>query len=98
MQFSASKCEVNRPTTSDEGQRHDALELDCSVVRNRSVVGCRLDRDGNLTINFDAGLRVVIESDQQYESWQLTGDNGERVVCMPGGSLGIWGPISGPPQ
>jgi hypothetical protein len=44
---------------------------------------------GRLTIEFANATRIQVEPDQEYESWQISGEDGLLVVCTPGGDLSV---------
>lgn len=47
---------------------------------------------GYLSLAFDNDLRLRVEPDQHYESWQISSANNLLIVCMPGGDLSVWYP------
>ena len=51
-----------------------------------------VEADGGLTIRFATGASILVPPDDQYEAWQVRGDNGLLVVCTPGGGLAEWSP------
>lgn len=51
-----------------------------------------VDNDGNMKTELDSGCTIEFHPDEDYESWSVTGPNGYRVVCMPGGKLAVWTP------
>jgi hypothetical protein len=46
--------------------------------------------DGTLAVVFDAGVRLTVRPDQQYEAWEANGA-GWVLVALPGGELAEWG-------
>lgn len=46
--------------------------------------------DGRLTASFADGSRLVVDSSQDYEAWNLSGPDRMLVVATPGGDLAIW--------
>jgi Family of unknown function (DUF6188) len=48
--------------------------------------------DGYLSIDFDNDLRLRVEPDEHYESWEINSDDNLLIVCTPGGSLTVWYP------
>jgi hypothetical protein len=48
------------------------------------------EADGFLTIEFTGGVVLEVQPDEQFESWNAVGPNGERIVCMPGGEMAYW--------
>jgi hypothetical protein len=57
----------------------------------QSITECNVGAAGSLTVTFESGARLVVEPDDSYEAWTVTGPGGMMTVCMPGGELAIWG-------
>lgn len=49
-----------------------------------------VDDTGALTVVFDSGDFLQVESDANYEAWTIAGPGGMLIVCSPGGELSIW--------
>lgn len=49
------------------------------------------ESDGQLDVVFDS-LSISVPRDDNYEAWQIRGDDGLMVVCVPGGELAVWLP------
>ncbi|GAB3885618.1 hypothetical protein GCM10028802_35690 [Terrabacter terrigena] len=47
--------------------------------------------DGRLEITFGAA-RISVDADDRFESWELSGPHGAKVVCTAGGKLVTWSP------
>lgn len=56
----------------------------------RTSVECVDLSERRLQLRFSSGEVFEVCPDEDYESWSLTGDDGGRVVCMPGGELAVW--------
>ncbi len=57
-------------------------------------------KTGALRLVFDNRMHLVCRSDPSFESWQITGPQGWRIISMPGGELAVWsgsGPRGAPP-
>ncbi|WP_156934862.1 DUF6188 family protein [Pseudonocardia spinosispora] len=55
------------------------------------IAACSVDEvRGGLCVEFVNGSTIVVAADDEYESWNLTGPQGLRIVCMPGGELAFW--------
>jgi hypothetical protein len=52
-------------------------------------------KSGELRIGFDNGLHLTCPPDPSFEAWQVVGENGFRLVSLPGGELAVW---SGSPR
>ncbi len=48
--------------------------------------------DGALQIRFTDGTSVRVPRNDDYEAWELTGEDGYRVVATPQGGLVTWAP------
>jgi len=57
----------------------------------RGTVVSRADVDdlGGLTLGVAGGL-LRVEPCARFESWNVVGPHGQRVVSMPGGGLAVW--------
>jgi len=57
-------------------------------------LNCQLDdinvKDGKLRVLFDNGLELTAAPNAHWESWQIAGDDGLLIVCLPGGGLSFW--------
>ena len=51
-----------------------------------------IDADGTLEVQLDRGRLIRAGKDGDYESWSYVDDDGSRVICLPSGSLAVWGP------
>ncbi|HEY1371181.1 MAG TPA: DUF6188 family protein [Candidatus Binatia bacterium] len=51
-------------------------------------------KSGILTLQFVEGERLIVPPDPKgnYESWEIVGSNGLRMVCKPSGGLSVWQP------
>jgi hypothetical protein len=77
-------------------ERHaDPLTADVAAVLlallNTEVTTATLSPDGALTVVLGE-VRLVVEADEMYESWQLSADNGLLLAGLPGGDVAIWSP------
>lgn len=48
------------------------------------------EETGTLRLSFANGASVIVEPDEAYEAWTMSGPGGMLVVCMPRGELAIW--------
>lgn len=60
-----------------------------SVVRTSIEQAVAFD-DGCLAVSFADGSRLHVPASLEYESWQLVGPGGLRIISTPGGELAIW--------
>jgi Family of unknown function (DUF6188) len=60
------------------------------ALAGQEIDAANTDPDGSLNVVFDGGARVRVESDPDYEAWNVSGPGGALVVSTPGGKLAIW--------
>jgi hypothetical protein len=46
-----------------------------------------VDESGHLELTFTSGASVRVGPDDRYEGWTYAGDDGVKIICMPGGGL-----------
>ena len=49
-------------------------------------------KDGTLEVAFADGSGLRIAPDPSSEAWEFAGEQGVRVVSLPGGDLAVWQP------
>ncbi|MBE9924663.1 hypothetical protein G8C93_01980 [Cellulosimicrobium cellulans] len=47
---------------------------------------------GRLTLHFSTEIAFRVDPDDEYEAWQISSDDGLRIVCAPGGEVSTWHP------
>ena len=52
----------------------------------------RASVEGKLELTFINGRILSVDPDACYEAWEMTGPNGTRAVCLPGGTISVWQP------
>lgn len=52
-------------------------------------------KDGRLELVLSGGVVLRVPFDEDFESWNIVGPAGLRIVSLPGGALAIWSPESG---
>ena len=62
------------------------------VLEGQPAVGVHVDEDGTATVACASDLKLIVEPDSRYESWQLYGPSGFLWVCGPGGRMTTWRP------
>lgn len=63
-------------------------------LRDARINHARLDESrGTVLLEFSNGESLRLEPDDQFEGWELTGPNREKIVCLPGGDLAVWGAV-----
>lgn len=60
-----------------------------SVVR-RKVESIKAYDRGMLEVTFDHDLAITVEPLELFEAWNIAGNGGPMLVCMPGGKLAVW--------
>lgn len=48
--------------------------------------------EGKLELAFEDGRTLSVEPDACYEAWEVSGPDGMRAVCTPGGAISVWQP------
>ena len=51
-------------------------------------------KSGVLRLAFSSGCLLRVTPDPVFEAWTATAPDGLLVVCMPGGPLAVWQPLS----
>ncbi|WP_051392957.1 DUF6188 family protein [Glycomyces arizonensis] len=44
-----------------------------------------------LRIDFGGGVQLTAPAAPDFEAWHLTGPEGQRIVCLPGGEVSVQG-------
>ena len=83
------------PVEVDTGVSSDELPDVLAPFVSRAIREVLVAREGHLGITFDDGSQISVLAAEDYEAWQVSGPDGERMVCMPGGELAIWGARAG---
>jgi hypothetical protein len=52
-------------------------------------------KDGRLELTFGDGAVLRAPASEDYESWNIVGPAGLRLVSLPGGELAVWSPEAG---
>jgi len=47
---------------------------------------------GSLTLRFSTEIGLSVDPDDAQEAWQISSDDGLRIVCAPGGEVSTWRP------
>lgn len=42
-----------------------------------------------LRLDFTGGVQLTAPSAPDFEAWRLTGPDGQRIVCLPGGEVSV---------
>lgn len=53
-----------------------------------------VQRSGALQLDI-AGRLLRVDSDPQYEAWEVRGMDGGLLACLPGGAISLWTPTFG---
>ncbi|MFD5110081.1 DUF6188 family protein [Streptomyces cinereoruber] len=54
------------------------------------ITEAEVGRVGDLLIEFESGMKLIVPPDEEYEAWGIVGAKGKRVTCMPGGEIAVW--------
>ena len=73
------------------GRRHDPRSPDATWfgLCGRNITMARAGDDGGLTIQFSDGSGLLVPPDE-FEAWQLAGEDGELFVSVAGGGFAAW--------
>ncbi|MER5218929.1 DUF6188 family protein [Streptomyces flaveus] len=57
----------------------------------RDVISeAEVGNSGELAIEFESGVKLTVQPDDDYEAWGLVGPKRRRVICTPGGEIAVW--------
>ncbi|MES2794122.1 MAG: DUF6188 family protein [Planctomycetota bacterium] len=59
---------------------------------NAQVVSAKAFNNGRLEVVFLGGAVLEVNSNSQFEAWEVVGNDGQRTVALPGGGLAVWQP------
>jgi Family of unknown function (DUF6188) len=86
---------------AEDGDRRltPGADIEQGAARLGTVVGhvvvvAAADDGGELRVDLDGGMRLLVGPDPDYEAWTFAGADGTKVVCRPGGGLAVWSPHS----
>jgi Family of unknown function (DUF6188) len=57
---------------------------------SKFVKHSQTDVTGNLTIDFDEEIKLIVKAHPVYEAWQFFDSLGQRVISSPSGELITW--------
>jgi hypothetical protein len=57
---------------------------------NAEVADVSIHRTGHLTARMKDGRSLEVDSNEQYEAWQIGSTNGFLLVCSPGGEVAFF--------
>lgn len=83
--------------TVEDGERSDWVDpadpatlLPAVMLFNRRLESVLMYKNGTLRLHFEDGARLRVLPHESYEAWNMNGDDGLMIVCMPGGELAVW--------
>ncbi|MGI5194731.1 DUF6188 family protein [Streptomyces sp. CA-288835] len=57
----------------------------------RDVISqAEVGNSGELGLEFESGVKLTVQPDDDYEAWGLVGPRRRRVICTPGGEIAVW--------
>jgi hypothetical protein len=69
---------------------------DVATLFGAEIVSVAVGAGGVLRLALNDGRSIQAASDDQYESWSYSSDDGGKVFCLASGQLSIFGPIAAP--
>jgi enamine deaminase RidA (YjgF/YER057c/UK114 family) len=64
----------------------------------RTAESSHVEANGTLVIRFEDQTIIRAPSDPNYEAWQISKNDGQLVLCIPGGDIAWWGPRTENPR
>ncbi|MES2788590.1 MAG: DUF6188 family protein [Planctomycetota bacterium] len=59
---------------------------------NAHVISAKAFHSGRLEVMFLDGIVLEVNSNSQFEAWEIVGNDGLIIVSRPGGGLAVWQP------
>lgn len=83
-------------TTPEASRRYEpAVAAETAALAGelvgQTIESCTVGDAGSLSVTFTSGIRLLVEPDDDFEAWTVSGPAGMLVVCTPGGELAVWG-------
>lgn len=81
-------------------------EIPGSLAPMLSLFGQRVSKayaykNGRLSVEFDTGLHLEVEPNSRFEAWEVSAQDGLKLVATPGGGVAFWQSVrqeNGKPQ
>ena len=83
--------EGRSPVEIDTTLCQDELTDEVRPLLGQAITKAAVSTTGDLAITLNHA-QLEVKAGDDHEAWQLSGPDGEMVVCMPGGELAVWGP------
>jgi hypothetical protein len=83
--------------TIEDGEHSDWVDptdlatiLPAIKLFNRRLESVLIYKNGMLRLHLEDGARLRVLPHESYEAWNLSGEGGLMMVCMPGGEVAVW--------
>jgi hypothetical protein len=85
-------CVIDGINHTFDSTRHPEALGPALALLHRTVQAASLEEDGRLRMEFANGAQVILPSDGEFESWQLSTESGWLIVAGPEGRVSIFSP------
>lgn len=62
------------------------------ILMRKTLLSIEIYKSGTLDLQFSDGINLTVNPHKDYETWEIIGSNGLRILCMPDGDIAIWTP------
>jgi len=62
------------------------------ILFGKTVISAHAFKNGALNILFEDDLLLQVDPGEKYEPWEISANNGLKLVSTPGGKLAYWKP------
>jgi Family of unknown function (DUF6188) len=60
------------------------------MLLDMEVTNAVADDSGFLRLQFGKNAELAAGPHDEYEAWTMSGPDGERIICKPGGGIATW--------
>ena len=60
------------------------------ILFGKSVVWAHAFKNGALKVLFEGDLLLEVDPGEKYEPWEVSANDGLKIVSLPGGELAYW--------
>lgn len=80
-----TRTEVQNISLMDVVTLGPVLSITHETIRNAIAY-----KNGRLSLEVSNDFKLDVPADANYEAWEINGEDGAKVVSLPGGGLSIW--------